>query len=102
MSEHGVTNPLEIALDDLGRVSGYLDSVRQQLRQAEESADEFVNAILDQAPEEWDDDAGAESIALDFVGHLIAEVKRLGGCLKPWCSAQGEPDSEPCDHGYRR
>lgn len=103
MSERDVTDPLEIAMADLGRVSGYLESVRSQLRQAEESADEFVNAILDKAPEEWDDDAAAESIAVDFVEHLIGEVQRLGGCLKRWCSERDETDpahSEPCDHGY--
>ena len=94
-------DPLEIALADLGRLSGHLESVRSQLRQAEESADEFVNAILDEAPEEWDDDAAAESVAVDFVKHLITEVQRLGGCIKPCCPARDEDDPEPCDHGYR-
>lgn len=94
-------NPLDIALADLGRVSGHLDSVRSQLRYAEEAADEFVNAILDSAPDEWDADAAAEAIALDFVAHLVAEVQRLGGCLKPSCADRDEGEPEPCDHGYR-
>ncbi len=94
-------DPLEIALADLGRSGVHLESLRSQLRQAEESADEFVNAILDQAPEEWDDDVAAEAIAVDFVTHLIAEVQRLGGCLKRWCPARDEKEPEPCDHGYR-
>jgi hypothetical protein len=94
-------DPLEIAFADLGRASVQVDSLRAQLRHAEEQADEFVNAILDQAPEEWDDDAAAESIAVDFVAHLTAEVQRLGGCLKRWCPERDEAEPEPCDHGYR-
>lgn len=63
---------------------------------------EFTNEILKDAPDSWDDDVAAEAIALDYVAHLVAEVKRLGGCLKKYCwDSDPEEYDEPCDHGYR-
>lgn len=45
--------------------------------------DLFVNEILEFAPDEWDEDAAAEHIAIKYVRHLESEVKRLGGKLTP-------------------
>lgn len=36
--------------------------------------DELVNGILNLAPECWDGDAAAESLALDFVRSLVGEL----------------------------
>lgn len=61
--------------------------------------EQWVNDLMDQAPDAWDGDEAMESIALDYVHHLELEVRRLGGCLLPYC---GHEDKEPCDHGYRK
>lgn len=58
--------------------------------------DRDVNWLLDQvlenAGDSWDQDAAAESIAVDYVRHLEAEVRRLGGCpSRPFMCY-------PCDH----
>lgn len=63
--------------------------------------EETLGIILNEAPEEWDGDESGESIATMFVHHLVSEVKRLGGCLKPYCSATDPDEPTPCNHGYR-
>lgn len=45
---------------------------------------EFVNEILNGAPESWDDDAAAEGIAIDYVRELERRVLALGGTLEKW------------------
>jgi hypothetical protein len=63
---------------------------------------EYTNKLLERAPDSWDDDVAAESIAIAYVRHLEDEVKRLGGCLKKYCwDTDPEEYDGPCDHGYR-
>jgi hypothetical protein len=49
----------------------------------------FVNEILLNAPESWDDDASAESIAVDYVHELEQRVTALGGSLERWTESEG-------------
>lgn len=58
---------------------------------------EWLNNLVQDAPESWDDDESIENIVSRWVNHLVAEVKRLGGCLHPWCRHEND---ELCDHGY--
>jgi hypothetical protein len=51
---------------------------------AEPNHQEFVDKILQGAPESWDGDEASESIALDYVRELEARVQRLGGSLDRW------------------
>lgn len=46
----------------------------------------LASVILNQAPAEWADGEDAALAALSFVEHLLREVDRLGGSLRPpWC-----------------
>jgi hypothetical protein len=45
---------------------------------------EFVNELLKNAPESWDDDAAAESVAVDYVRALEERVVALGGTTEKW------------------
>jgi hypothetical protein len=45
---------------------------------------DFVNEILLLAPDSWDDDAAAESIAVAYVRELERRVLALGGSLERW------------------
>lgn len=107
MSDDAFLIGLAMARDD-GRVTANFyhtvtniaaerDRARTSARQQEADHDDFVNAILDNAPDAWDDDEAGAAIALRYVQHLETEVERLGGCMKPWCAWE---DKEPCDHGY--
>jgi hypothetical protein len=58
------------------------DWAAQQLVEAGREHREFVEALLTGAPDSWDRDDTAESIAVDYVRHLEAEVDRLGGSRK--------------------
>lgn len=49
----------------------------QQLRW-EQAQDEWANGVLFNAPESWDGDDAAESIALDYVAELEARLDRAG------------------------
>ena len=44
--------------------------------------EEFVNEILRGAPESWDGDGSAESIALDYVREIERRLYALGGTLE--------------------
>lgn len=44
--------------------------------------DEFVNELLRNAPDSWDDDAAAEHIAVQYVRTLEKRVRTLGGTLE--------------------
>jgi hypothetical protein len=66
------------------------DWAGQQLELASAEHDEFVNAILEGAPDEWDGDEAAESIALGYVHHLEAQVDLLGGSRAPESLDDGE------------
>lgn len=46
--------------------------------------DDFVNDLLAHTPDSWDDDAAAESIALDYVRELERRVTERGGTLERW------------------
>jgi hypothetical protein len=72
-------------------------SVEHERFNVREHYDDVVNGILEDAPESWDGDEGGGSIAVRYVARLVAEVQRLGGCMRPWCQWE---DNEPCDHGY--
>ena len=64
----------------------------QQAAADRDGHDEFVTALLEHAPGEWDDDAAAESIAFDYVRHLEGEVDRLGGSRRPaWAADDAGP-----------
>ena len=63
----------------------------------EAAYDEWLNEMLAHTPDSWDDDASAEGILTDFVGHAVEQVKKNGGCLNKWCRWD---DDEACDHGY--
>jgi hypothetical protein len=71
---------------------------RHHLSASEDEADhvEFLNDLLEHAPDSWDGDDPAEAIALAYVRHLEAQVERWNGCLHPHCALD---DGEPCDHG---
>ena len=58
---------------------------------------DWLNSLVDDAPDSWDQDTGIEDIISRWVKHLVDEVKRLGGCLHPYCQHE---DDEPCSHGY--
>jgi len=45
---------------------------------------EFVNKILEQAPDSWDDDAAADHIAVEYVRELERRVLAAGGTLERW------------------
>jgi hypothetical protein len=45
---------------------------------------ELAGDILANVGDEWDLDQSIESIAIEYVRHLEAEVKRLGGRLSRW------------------
>jgi hypothetical protein len=47
---------------------------------------EFVNEVLKNAPESWDQDVAAESIALDYVRALEERVVQMGGTTERWWS----------------
>jgi hypothetical protein len=51
------------------------------MEEARQFASAFIDDLLKNAPEQLDDDVAAEAIAVDYVRHLEAEVKRLGGSL---------------------
>ncbi len=51
---------------------------------AEPNHQEFVNKILSKAPESWDADEAAESIAVDYVQTLESRLIALGGSLERW------------------
>jgi hypothetical protein len=91
------------AADHPTRISLNLAPVQSHFCWDDPEINDFINEILDAAPEEWDDDVSANAIAIDFVNHLVSEVKRRGGCLKKFCwdDEPGEWDG-PCDHGYDR
>lgn len=48
--------------------------------------DEWVNAILEQTPDDWDGDEAGESIAVAYVRHLEAVVRHAYGedALSRW------------------
>jgi hypothetical protein len=46
--------------------------------------DEFINELLRNAPESWDDDASAEHVAVEYVRALEERVTQLGGTLEKW------------------
>lgn len=45
--------------------------------------DEFLYELMEHAPVQWDGDEAEEAIAIRYVRHLEAEVRRLGGSLDP-------------------
>ena len=63
----------------------------------DEISQDWLNSLVDDAPESWDYDTGIEEIISLWVNYLVSEVKRLGGCLHPYCHHE---DNEVCDHGY--
>jgi hypothetical protein len=73
------------------KISGYVRQVehlRKELGEAHDHLNDTVNAILDLAPECWDDDAAASSLAIDFVKALIEHsatktVHRHAECACP-------------------
>jgi hypothetical protein len=67
------------------------------MQDADDELTEFSNQIVERSPDSWDGDEAQEAIAIRYVRHLEDEVRRLGGCLHPWCHWE---DGEPCDHGY--
>lgn len=74
------------------------ETFAEEARRLRTEADEFVNELLENAPDSWDDDVAAEAIAVDYVRHLEAEVMKTKSlCLHKWCRWV---DHEPCDHGH--
>jgi hypothetical protein len=64
-----------------------LDFARTQAAADRAEHGDFVSALMEHAPEEWDGDEAAESIAVLYLHHLEAEVDRLGGTrLPPWAT----------------
>jgi hypothetical protein len=60
--------------------------------QAQEHAHgEYVDGLLESAPESWDGEEAADDIAVRYVRHLESEVRRLGGCPERF-------HYEGCDH----
>lgn len=53
----------------------------EQAREAEvwfhPDVNEFINELLENAPDDYDDDASGSAIAVKYVRDLEAEVKRL-------------------------
>lgn len=45
---------------------------------------DFVNEVMENAPDEWDDDVAMEAIAIKYVRYLESEVLRRGGRLYPY------------------
>lgn len=55
---------------------------------AEPNHQNFVNEILLNAPDSWDDDEAAEGIAVAYVRELEERVLALGGTLERWIGAE--------------
>lgn len=53
--------------------------LRGQLAELQEAHDSTINDILDMAPECWDGDAYAGSIAVDFVASLVNGTTSMPG-----------------------
>lgn len=75
--------------DKLNKLSGSIQNTADRLVQeiAEGTLsigdyDQFVNDILKNTPDSWDDDVAAEAIALDYVKELESRVTSLGGSLE--------------------
>jgi hypothetical protein len=54
---------------------------------------DWLNDLMENSPGCcWDDDVAMTSIATDYVRHLEAEVRRLGGSLhRDWCGTEDLP-----------
>lgn len=61
---------------------------------------DFHNSLLEDSPNEWDEDESQNVIIKRWVDHLVNQVKQTGGCLLPWCHWDDGDDAGPCDHGY--
>jgi len=46
--------------------------------------DDWVNDLLKNVPDSWDDDASAEQIVGDYLHELEQRVLSLGGSLEKW------------------
>jgi hypothetical protein len=53
------------------------------LQQVDDGHVDTLNAITAEAPEAWDGEEAIDDIAVRYVAHLVAEVRRLGGRLHP-------------------
>lgn len=65
-----------------------IDSKQQQVR-FEQSRDDWTNGILFDAPESWDGEESADSIALDYVATLEKRLDNAGISREKWIE-------EPC------
>jgi hypothetical protein len=65
------------------------------LNQVNDGHIDTLNAITAEAPEAWDGEEAIDDIAVRYVAHLVAEVRRLGGHLHPLDPETGEPWAEP-------
>lgn len=50
----------------------------------QEEHDNFVNEILQNSPDSWDDDVAAEAIAIEYVRKLEARLAYLGSTLEKY------------------
>lgn len=66
-------------LKENARLQGEVTQLRAQYQAAQDDHTEFVNQVLSGAPECMDDDASAESIALDYVASLEGQGGSVTG-----------------------
>lgn len=57
--------------------------------------DDFVNEILLNAPDSWDDDAAAEAIAIDYVRKLEERLQYLGSTLEKYDASEADGALKP-------
>jgi hypothetical protein len=60
-----------------------------------EEHDEFVNQLLLNAPDSWDDDSTAEQIALAYVRKLEERLQYLGSTLEKWDASPETGSARP-------
>lgn len=68
--------------------AGRIDRLIERIQREDELQADFVNDLLEQAPEHYDDDMAGEPIALRYLRDLEAVVVALGPVLDLWA----------CDH----
>jgi hypothetical protein len=61
----------------------HVRGVNAGLQQADDGHVDTLNAITEAAGPEWDGEEAIDDIAVRYVAHLVAEVRRLGGRLHP-------------------